>query len=121
MNNRLTKLGFAALALAALVGSSSGINAYPPFLRQAKQLGLATAEQDCTFCHLQKEGGEGWNERGKFLIAEKEKRQSERIEVAWLKEYKPADGDTAKSENKEGEKPKEGEKDPKKPKDPVSR
>lgn len=121
MGHRVTKVVFAALAVAALIGSSSGINAYPPFLRQAKQLGIAPAEADCTFCHLEKEGGEGWNDRGKFLIAEKEKRQAERIEIAWLKEYKPSDGSAAGSENSNGEKGKEGEKNPKKPKDPLRR
>lgn len=109
--HRFIKIGAATLALAVLVGTISGINAYPPFLRQAKQLGFDA--QDCTFCHTQKEGGEGWNERGKWLMAEKEKRQESKIDVAWLKDYKPAEGADKPKEGEKAEEPKKGK--PEKP------
>jgi hypothetical protein len=33
-------------------------------------------------------GGEGWNKRGEWLIAEKDKRKADTIDVTWLEEYK---------------------------------
>ena len=39
-------------------------------------------------------------------MAEKEKRQATKVDVAWLKDYKPADG-TEKPKEEKPEKPKE--------------
>ncbi|MBK7601799.1 MAG: hypothetical protein IPJ07_26055 [Acidobacteria bacterium] len=83
MNHKIIKSSI-AIALATLV-SLSVINtqAYPPFLKQATKFGA----KDCTFCHKQPEGGEGWNKRGTWLIAEKDKRKADKIDVEWLSEY----------------------------------
>jgi ketosteroid isomerase-like protein len=59
--------------------------AYPPFLFKARKFGA----QDCTFCHVNPEGGPPWNDRGKWLIREKEKRNADQVDVEWLAEYKP--------------------------------
>ena len=126
-NSRLIKLALAAFVVAGVAGSSFGTRAYPPFFRKAVKFGA----KDCTFCHLQKEGGEGWNERGQWLMAEKEKRKADVIDVEWLQEYKEAekgagDGKQAEKEpgseaGKEPGKEPGKEKDQKKPKDPSGR
>ena len=52
---------FVAGLVAALAGQTFG---YPPLLAKAKRFGA----KDCTFCHVDPEGGPPWNERGKWLI-----------------------------------------------------
>ena len=59
-------------------------------------------------------GGEGWNDRGNWLIAEKDKRKADSIDVTWLEDYKEA------GEKKEGD-PKEGEKKPEEKKKPETK
>lgn len=124
-NVRLMKIGLLTVVLAVGVGSAPSASAYPPFLRKAMQFGA----KDCTFCHLQLEGGEGWNERGKWLIAEKTRRHADAIDPEWLKDYKEAEK-TGSEAAKQGDKAKDSEKEPakegdKKPpekkKDPISR
>lgn len=73
--------------------------AYPPFVRKSEKFGA----KDCLFCHTEPNGGEGWNDRGKWLIAEKDKRKADSIDVEWLAEYKPVDGEKKEGEKKEGE------------------
>lgn len=68
--------------IAALAGESFG---YPPLLAKAKKFGA----KDCTFCHVDPEGGPPWNDRGKWLIAEKERRHADTVDVEWLADYKP--------------------------------
>lgn len=109
--------GFLACALlAGFLLSALTTNAYPPFVRKAEKFGA----KDCLFCHTEPNGGEGWNERGNWMIAEKEKRKADSIDVEWLADYKPAaegekkEGEKKEGEKKEGEK-KEGEKKPEKP------
>ncbi len=67
--------------------------AYPPFLAKARKFGA----KDCTFCHVHPEGGEPWNERGSWLLKEKEKRKAENIDVEWLSEFKPGKSETVKA------------------------
>lgn len=69
------------LAVFSLLAIQS--EAYPPFVRQSAKFGA----KDCTFCHTKPEGGEGWNERGNWLMAEKDKRKADSINVEWLSEY----------------------------------
>jgi len=76
---------FIAATVAALAGQSLG---YPPFLAKARKFGA----KDCTFCHVDPEGGPPWNDRGKWLIKEKERRAAETVDVEWLADYKPATG-----------------------------
>ena len=40
--------------------------------------------KDCGFCHLTPQGGEANNERGLWLVAERERRGAEKVDVAWL-------------------------------------
>jgi len=86
MLKRLVAVTFAVGV--AVVITSNSLFAYPPFLKQAQELGLKGAK-DCTFCHTSPTGADGWNDRGQWLIKQKEERKAETIDVAWLKEYKP--------------------------------
>ncbi|MEP7270748.1 MAG: DinB family protein [Acidobacteriota bacterium] len=88
MIKNVFRLAVVVAGVMLLVGSSVPVVSYPPFLRQAAKFGA----KDCTFCHTQPEGGEGWNERGKWLKAEKEKRKAEKVDAGWLADYK---GDAA--------------------------
>ncbi len=107
MTKNLIKLSIAVVVIAGALGASFSTNAYPPFLRKAQKFGA----KDCLFCHKEAEGGEGWNERGQWLIAEKEKRKAEAIDVEWLTDYK--EGEKKDGGKKDGEK-KEGGEEPKK-------
>jgi Domain of unknown function (DUF3471) len=90
---------FIAGIVAALAGPTFG---YPPLLVKARKFGA----KDCTFCHVDPEGGPPWNERGQWLIKEKERRGAETVDVEWLAEYKPGvsllpkTGDSAKPDDK---------------------
>lgn len=80
------KLSIALIFVAGLVAALAGRTfGYPPLLAKAKKFGA----KDCTFCHVDPEGGPPWNERGKWLIAEKERRGAETVDVEWLVDYKP--------------------------------
>lgn len=108
---------FIASTIAALSTQTFG---YPPFLIKAKKFGA----KDCTFCHVDPEGGPPWNDRGKWLISEKERRSAETVDVEWLADYKPGKvpdqkpADPAKPPDKDDKKtpapaPKAGKADPK--------
>jgi hypothetical protein len=59
--------------------------------KQAKELGIPA--ENCLYCHnekLPKKDAVTHNDRGKWLIAEKEKRKAKEVDVSWLKDY-PAD------------------------------
>ena len=107
---KILKLCLLVLILAVSAGSSLSTRAYPPFLRTAAKFGA----KDCTFCHLEKEGGEGWNERGKWLIAEKDRRHADAVDVEWLTAFKEAEkagGEPGKDEGKSKESDKENGKE----------
>jgi Domain of unknown function (DUF3471) len=105
---------FIAATVVALAGQTFG---YPPFLAKARKFGA----KDCTFCHVDPEGGPPWNDRGKWLIKEKERRAAETIDVEWLAEYKPGNaeaqkpGDATKPDDKKSSTPaaQPGKADPK--------
>ena len=74
---------FFAIAIIAALATESV--AFPPFVAKSRKFGA----KDCTFCHVDPEGGPPWNDRGKWLIAEKERRGAEVVDVEWLADYKP--------------------------------
>ena len=78
------KLALAVVVLVTGIGSAFTAKAYPPFLRKAQKFGA----KDCTYCHTKPEGGEGWNKRGTWLIAEKDKRKADAVDPEWLADYK---------------------------------
>ncbi len=72
----------------ALSGTSS---ATLPLQKKAKGLGFDAT--NCQYCHVEKlpkKGAVTHNDRGKWLVAQKEKRAVKEVDVAWLKDY-PAD------------------------------
>jgi hypothetical protein len=81
----IVSLGFASAIIAVL---SFEAIAYPPFMTKARKYGA----KDCTFCHVEPEGGPPWNARGQWLVEENERRKAEVIDVDWLKEYKEKKG-----------------------------
>lgn len=83
MKNTMLKLTLVFVGTASFIWPAIQSEAYPPFVRQSAKFGA----KDCTFCHTKPEGGEGWNERGNWLMAEKDKRKADSINVEWLSEY----------------------------------
>jgi hypothetical protein len=84
VKKNIIKLSVAAVIVSFALGAFVRTTAYPPYVRQAAKFGA----KDCLFCHTQPAGGEGWNDRGKWLMAEKDKRKADSIEMEWLAEYK---------------------------------
>jgi len=90
-----TKIFAAACFLLGLVVVLAGQSeAFPPFLVKAKKFGA----KDCTYCHLNPEGGSGWNQRGQWLIKEKQRRGADEVDVEWLAVYKPNSGQSPSGE-----------------------
>ncbi len=59
-----------------------------PLQKKAKEAGFPA--DNCLYCHnekLPKKGAVTHNDRGKWLIAEKEKHKAKEVDVTWLKEY----------------------------------
>jgi hypothetical protein len=112
MHKNVIKLSVAAVLISFACGALVRTKAYPPYVRQAAKFGA----KDCTFCHTNPAGGEGWNERGKWLMAEKDRRKADSLEVEWLAEYTEGAGAAGEAktgdagENKDGE-TKAGDKD----------
>ncbi|HWC65714.1 MAG TPA: hypothetical protein VG777_06505 [Thermoanaerobaculia bacterium] len=61
------------------------------WMKATKDLGLPA--QNCLYCHTEKMPKkdtfkpEELNDRGKWLMSEKQKRNASEIDLAWLKEY----------------------------------
>ena len=56
--------------------------------KKAKEAGFEATS--CLYCHnekLPKKDAVTYNDRGKWLQAEKEKRKVKEVDVAWLKDY----------------------------------
>ena len=72
---RWASAGAALLAFAVQPAAAS-----PEHLPPALEFGA----RDCGFCHLTPQGGQGNNERGLWLLAERDRRGVAAIDVAWL-------------------------------------
>ena len=92
--NRIKFASAIFFVASVLVGLSGDAAAYPPFVGKAKKFGA----KDCTFCHVDPLGGPPWNERGKWLVDEKTRRDADAIDVEWLADYK--EGGKKKSDEK---------------------
>lgn len=71
------RLACLAVSLAAVAQVAT---ASPDLLAGAVKYGAT----DCSFCHLTPQGGEAHNERGQWLVAERDRRGADSIDVAWL-------------------------------------
>jgi hypothetical protein len=79
----------AVVALVAWAGSMGRSYATLATQKEAKVAGVTAA--NCQACHaekLPKKGAMTLNEKGKWLVAEKDKRKAKEIDGAWLKDYK---------------------------------
>jgi hypothetical protein len=59
-----------------------------PLQKKAKELGFPV--ENCMYCHnekLPKKGAVTYNDKGKWLLSEKDKRKAAEVDVTWLKEY----------------------------------
>ena len=88
-----SKIGFIAMAFfwAGWMALTSVSTATLPIQKKAKELGFDAT--NCMYCHnekLPKKGAVTYNDRGKWLLSEKDKRKAKEVDVAWLKDY-PAD------------------------------
>lgn len=84
MTRNQIRMAIVGCAAGILLGTALPAKSYPPYVRQAAKFGA----KDCLFCHTKAEGGDNWNERGKWLMEERDRRKADSIEVAWLAEYK---------------------------------
>jgi hypothetical protein len=81
--------GVAAALLSALAAAPAA--ATPKLFSDAKKDGMPA--QNCQYCHvskLPKKDGfkpEDLNDRGKWLMTEKDKQKAKEIKADWLKEY----------------------------------
>lgn len=90
MRTNVSRLGLSAVAFfwigwLALSGTSS---ATLDIQKKAKAAGYKA--ENCQFCHVEKlpkKGAVNHNDRGKWLIAEKQKRNAKEVDVEWLKDY----------------------------------
>ncbi len=72
--------------IGVLFGMASSALAKPEFLAPAMKFGA----KDCLYCHTELAGGKVWNDRGHWLIDQKQTRGAEAVVVGWLSEYAPA-------------------------------
>jgi hypothetical protein len=77
-----------ALLSLAWLGTAGTALAGIALQKKAKEAGLPA--DNCLYCHgekMPKKGAVTYNERGKWLIAEKEKRAAKEVDPTWLKDY----------------------------------
>ena len=89
----MKKLGITALALfwAGIVLLSGTSSATMQLQKKAKEAGFPA--ENCQYCHtekLPKKGAVTMNDRGKWLVDQKAKKNAKEVDAAWLKEYKEA-------------------------------
>ena len=88
MTTRRLVTTFGVLAAATAVCGTRTASATVPMMKQAKGAGVQVT--DCTYCHgekMPKKEASTLNDRGKWLVAEKDKRKAKEVDGAWLKDY----------------------------------
>ena len=81
----------AVLALVAWLGTMGQARATMPIQKQAKAARPTAA--NCLACHVvqvPKKDAHTLNDKGKWLVEEKDKRKAKEVDGAWLKDYTPA-------------------------------
>ena len=74
-------------AFVVLAGASLS-HATMPIQKKAKEAGFPST--NCLFCHNEKMPAKGKvtnNERGEFLVKQKEAKKAKEVDVAWLKDF----------------------------------
>ena len=88
--NRVTTIVAASTTLLSALAAGQ-VAAYPQMVSEAKKQGFPA--QNCQYCHVSKAPTkstykpEDLNERGKWLVTEKEKQNAKGVKVEWLKEF----------------------------------
>lgn len=88
MTKHKVGLTVTCIVLGAFLAGAGVASATLPMQKKAKELGFAAAS--CLYCHnekLPKKGAFTNNDRGAWLVAEKDKRKAKEIDLAWLKDY----------------------------------
>jgi hypothetical protein len=83
-------VGTGLLVIGAWLSGIGQANATVAMQKKAKEAGLADVTS-CLSCHnekLPKKGAATQNDRGSYLVAEKDKRKAKEVDVLWLKDYK---------------------------------
>jgi hypothetical protein len=86
--SRISFVAAAGLWAAWMLFAPSPTSATLDMQKEAKAKGFPAT--NCMYCHnekLPKAGAVTHNERGAWLVAEKAKRNADKIDVAWLKDY----------------------------------
>ncbi|HWQ33200.1 MAG TPA: DinB family protein [Blastocatellia bacterium] len=91
MKKNQIRIAVLMCGLGVMLGTALPAASYPPYVRQAAKFGA----KDCLFCHTKAEGGEGWNDVGKWLMDERDRRKADSIDVNWLADYKPGSAASA--------------------------
>jgi hypothetical protein len=92
MTKATVGLASATLALGLVLGLAGRADATLEMQKKAKAAGFAEST-NCLYCHnekLPKKGAVTNNERGKWLVDQKEKKGAKEIDFAWLKDFAPA-------------------------------
>jgi len=78
----------ALMSVGTWLAGSGVATATMPIQKKAKELGYAAT--NCQYCHvdkLPKKDAAAFNDRGKWLHEEREKRKAKEVDVSWLKDY----------------------------------
>jgi hypothetical protein len=70
--------------------ASAMVSAKPMWVKKAKDMGYPA--QNCMYCHTVKlpkkdEAKKELNDRGKWLVAQMEKKNAKEVDLEWLKDY----------------------------------
>ncbi len=83
-------MGAMLMTVCVWLASSGVATATLPMQKKAKELGF-TGVTNCQSCHVDKLPKKGaaaaFNDRGKWLVEQKDKRKPKEVDVAWLKDY----------------------------------
>ena len=90
MSRARTRLGLAATlaGVGAWLAGTGDAHATMDMQKKAKAAGFPAA--NCQYCHedkLPKKDAHKMNDRGQFLVDQKEKHKAKEVDFAWLKEY----------------------------------
>lgn len=78
----------AALSAAIVLAGATPSHATMPIQKKAKEAGFPATS--CVYCHAEKmpkKGAATYNERGEFLVKQKEAKKAAEVDVAWLKDF----------------------------------
>lgn len=90
MKSRYTLWGALAISSAVVLALEGPAMGKPLFVKQVKELGYPA--ENCMYCHTVKlpkkdEARKQFNDRGKWLSSEKERRGAKDVDLNWLKDY----------------------------------